>query len=71
MTLAQVDAIRQRLIDALAAVSLNTMDHSIGDASYSPDGHLKTLQEQLAYWNKIYDAKSMAGRRFRITQKAV
>lgn len=71
MTLAQVQTIRDSLIAQMTSLNLNTMDHSIGGASYSPDGHMKAIQEQIAYWDNLYNLKLNAGRQIRECKKAV
>lgn len=71
MTIADIDVIIAKLQAALLDADATKMNHSIGDASYQPDGHLETVQKQLEYWTNLRNRRASAGRSFRQNRKAV
>lgn len=71
MTLDEVKVMRDRYYDALLALDLTQMNHSIGDASYENDSHRTALEESFKKWDDLYNAKSSAGARLRVNKKAI
>jgi hypothetical protein len=71
MTLAQVQAVRDKYYNALLALDLNMLNHSIDEASYDFDSHRDSLQRAFTYWDNLYNRKSSGGRTRRLDRKSV
>lgn len=71
MTLDEVKTLRDKCYNALMELDFTQLDHSIGGASYSHDGHRNSLMEMFKYWDNLYNVKLSAGKTTRLGKKAV
>lgn len=71
MTLAQVQALRDKYYNALLDGNITMPSHSIDAAWYDHTRHLEALQKAFAYWDNLYNIKSTGGAGVRLAIKAV